>query len=158
MYLMQNKNVNLRGSPRAKKLLIWAVPLVFFRSGLVAGRFLFPKVPIQKPQSSNTEVTDEANNSLVNPLVECQPADKIFPQLQSFKDQLEALVQQVTAQSNHVDFVSVYFRDLNNCQWIGINEDATFSPASLLKTPLMIAYLKTAQKDPSILQRNYTFV
>jgi len=50
-------------------------------------------------------------------------------------------------------FVSVYLRDLNNGPWIGINEQEKFSPASLLKVPLMISYLKMAESDPQILEK-----
>jgi beta-lactamase class A len=50
-----------------------------------------------------------------------------------------------------VSHISVYFRDLNNGPWIGINEKETFSPASLLKVPIFMALLFQAQFDPSIL-------
>lgn len=48
---------------------------------------------------------------------------------------------------------SVYFRDLNDGQWVGVNEKDTFSPASLMKTPLLIAFLKNVERDPSLLDR-----
>jgi len=39
-----------------------------------------------------------------------------------------------------------------NGPWFGINEKDNFAPASLLKVPLMIAYLQYAEHDPGILQ------
>ncbi|WP_417612372.1 serine hydrolase [Owenweeksia hongkongensis] len=48
--------------------------------------------------------------------------------------------------------ISVYYRDLTNDQVIGINEKETFSPASLLKVPLLITILKYAEQHPSILR------
>lgn len=49
--------------------------------------------------------------------------------------------------------VSLYFRDLNNGPWIGINEEDVFSPASLSKTPLIMALFKYAETHPDILNK-----
>jgi len=48
---------------------------------------------------------------------------------------------------------SVYYRDLGNGQWLGVNEKNFFSPASLMKTPLLIAFLKNAEQNPSLLEK-----
>lgn len=45
----------------------------------------------------------------------------------------------------------MYFRKLNEGQWIGINEKDFFTPASMMKTPLLIAFLKRAEKQPELL-------
>ena len=49
--------------------------------------------------------------------------------------------------------VSVYFRDLNNGNWFGIREHDKFSPKTLLKVPLMIAYFKWAESNPLVLRK-----
>lgn len=41
---------------------------------------------------------------------------------------------------NKITDASVYFRDLQNGPTLGINEHALFSPASLLKLPLLLSY------------------
>lgn len=51
----------------------------------------------------------------------------------------------------HVSSVAVYFRDLEGGPWFGINEDDLFYPASLLKTPIMMAVLKQTESDPAVL-------
>ncbi len=48
---------------------------------------------------------------------------------------------------------SVYFRDLDNGQWIGINEKEPFTTASLIKVPVLIALLKQSEKDSSVLDK-----
>ena len=53
--------------------------------------------------------------------------------------------------------VSVYFRDLNASQWLGINEKYNYYPASLLKVPAMIAYYKQAESDPSTLYQTLSY-
>ncbi len=55
--------------------------------------------------------------------------------------------------AKNISFAAVYFRDLNNGPWFGINEKEYFSPASLIKVPLMMTYYKLAESDPSILQK-----
>ena len=47
-------------------------------------------------------------------------------------------------------YISVYFRNLNNGNRFGINEKEVFSPASLMKLPLLMAYLKWLQNEPGI--------
>jgi beta-lactamase class A len=53
--------------------------------------------------------------------------------------------------------ITVYFRDLSDGPWFGINEGVTYNPASLMKVPVMIAWLKRAEKDPEELERTIAF-
>jgi beta-lactamase class A len=46
--------------------------------------------------------------------------------------------------------LGVYVRNLNNGPWFGINENEYYSPASLMKVPVLITYLKWMELDPSI--------
>lgn len=71
---------------------------------------------------------------------------------QSLKDIIDQSINDNKAQS-----VAVYFRDLKYGRWIGVNENDRFSPASLLKVPLMIAYLKIAETKPEILNQKVSF-
>jgi beta-lactamase class A len=48
---------------------------------------------------------------------------------------------------------SVYFRDLNNGLWIGLNENDKYDPASLLKIASAVTVYKEAEADHSFLQR-----
>ncbi len=53
--------------------------------------------------------------------------------------------------AGNVEFVSVYYRDLNNGPWIGINEKEEFYPASLMKIPVLFYFYKKSETDPNIL-------
>jgi len=53
--------------------------------------------------------------------------------------------------------VSVYFRDLNSTAELGIDEAEVFSPASLFKVPVLMAALRAAEKDSTILDRQSVF-
>lgn len=52
-----------------------------------------------------------------------------------------------------ITHVSLYYRDLNNGQWIGVNEKEEFSPASLLKVPTMMAFLKSIEDEEEMLNK-----
>lgn len=53
--------------------------------------------------------------------------------------------------------VSVYYRDLASGPWFGINENQEFDAASMMKVPVMIAWLKKAEKDSKVLQHVFKF-
>ncbi len=46
--------------------------------------------------------------------------------------------------------VSIFVRDLVSQQWAASNENEVYAPASLMKLPLLIAYYKISELDPSI--------
>jgi len=59
--------------------------------------------------------------------------------------------------NNTAEKISVFYRDLGNRQWFGINENTAFSPGSLLKLPLAIAYYKLSEIDPAILEKELEY-
>lgn len=54
-------------------------------------------------------------------------------------------------ESEEVNDIAVYFRDLRTWHWVGIDEQKKFAPASLFKIPVMIAFFKKAETNPKIL-------
>lgn len=52
-----------------------------------------------------------------------------------------------------IDFASVYFRDLNNGQWIGVNEDEPLASASLVKLPFFLSVFKQGEKDSAVFNK-----
>jgi len=73
-----------------------------------------------------------------------------------FKHKVKELVDQ-QIKSGKVREMSVYYRDLSDGPWFGINEKVVYNPASMMKVPVMVAWLKRAEKDPSVLQLKFTF-
>lgn len=92
-----------------------------------------------------------------NPLYECSTNEaygsKEFIKLQG-KLENEINLSLGKGPTTHI---SVYFRDLNKGSWFGINEKEDFSPASLLKIPIMITYFKEAENDPKILKKEIEY-
>lgn len=94
---------------------------------------------------------------LVNPLLECDSANEaagkeLFP----FHHKISALIED-RKKANWVTHVSVYFREMNNGPGFDIHGREKFSPASLLKVPLLIAYLKWAETAPGLLAQKLVF-
>lgn len=107
--------------------------------------------------SSNIFEKHESGYKYINPLLSCEvPQGQGNTEFTSLEYKIKTLIEKKIEQNLAAE-ASVYVRDLNNGPWIGINEDANFSPASLLKVPLMIAILKQAETDSSILQKKITY-
>jgi beta-lactamase class A len=59
--------------------------------------------------------------------------------------------------SGRVREMSVYYRDLMDGPWFGVNENRKYDPASMMKVPVMIAWLKRAEREPGVLQQVFVF-
>jgi beta-lactamase class A len=129
-------------------------PVLFLAAGILLGR-----ISLNSPAFiSSTRETREGGYQFINPLLECDASESSFLELKPFDNRIKALVSDKINKSNGgVNYVAVYFRDLNNGPWFGVNENDTFSPASLLKVPLAMSYLRWSQNDPSILGKSYVF-
>lgn len=88
----------------------------------------------------------------ISPLLTCGDVKLSGIENREFRDDLSSLINKKIS-DGEADYISLYFRDLNNGPWVGINEKEKFSPASLLKVPLMMAYLKLAESDPGLLAK-----
>lgn len=53
--------------------------------------------------------------------------------------------------------IGVYFRDLRDGGVFGVNENADFVPASLLKLPLVVTYFAIEERQPGLLQTQLAY-
>jgi len=100
-----------------------------------------------KPYSSPGSV----KYRLLNPLL-AEDSSVEFTELRPFGYKVRALAEE-SKKAGRATHVSVYFRDLENGPLFGVSMEEKFSPASLLKVPLMMAALKEAEADPALLDR-----
>jgi beta-lactamase class A len=99
------------------------------------------------------KITREQNENyiLTNPILDCEDVyQKENPTL-SYSD-LRRKISEIKETYN-IQEISVYYRDLNNGPWVGIEEEEKFSPASLLKIPVAMAFLKYVEDNPEILNK-----
>ena len=59
--------------------------------------------------------------------------------------------------AKRVTKVSLYFRDYPKGAWVSIGENEKYAPASLLKVPILIAYLQQAETNPALLTSQLAF-
>lgn len=108
----------------------------------------FFDVPVAGPGVLRQSHFRKNEYSYINPLLVLNPAES--PLLQPLKSNISHLIDQYKA-NNKATNVSVYYKDLNNGRWFGLDTDEVYSPGSMLKVMTMIAYFKYAERDYSIL-------
>ena len=110
-------------------------------------------LPAVRKDSSNIKEVRAGGFRLINPLLDCYEIKSTsIKQTKLIETLVSSYIQNVTNQKK-AKLVSVYFRDLNNGPWIGINENENYVPASLLKVPLLISSLYQQERDPQFLSR-----
>ena len=92
----------------------------------------------------------------INPLLGFDTSEKKSGVYAPLEDKLQTYINTPEV-SGKVNDIAIYFRNLENGAWIGIDENNEFDPASLLKVPIMIYYLKLAESDPRLLSRTYAY-
>ena len=94
---------------------------------------------------------------LVNALVACNGPPVISKRAYDpLRDELLAMLR-ARVESGAIGGYSVFFRDLANGPTFGIDEYSRFVPASLLKLPLVLAFLAEEEDRPGLLQREIVY-
>lgn len=118
---------------------------------LTIGILIGYKLPQKQSNQNQQEIRKSFDYKFINPLLECNN-NLANNNLSTLKHQIDDVIKQQINDKN-ISFTSVYFRDLNNGPWFGINEKEYFTPASLIKVPILITYYKKAEKNPEILKQ-----
>jgi beta-lactamase class A len=105
---------------------------------------------------SQLRIKNTGEYKFINPLIGIDYGDeKDFVEFRPLREELDSYI--IGLSGKKVTDISVYFRDLTNGHWVGINENSEYDPASLYKLPIMIAYLQKVQSDPKILLKRFTY-
>jgi beta-lactamase class A len=132
----------------------WLSPPLILAVGLGAG-FLLSF--LLHPAILRDHAVRESSGRLTNPLLDFEVAG--LPELQElrpFHDELKDVIGKLKTEG-YADDIAVYFRDLNNGLWMGVDESREFVPGSLYEVPLIIACLSQAKRDPAFLERLVRF-
>ncbi len=143
-------NNGKEGYVNTKDPIFWVI-LLFI---LIIGIFIGEIISDNKDLGAKEIRENSKEFSFTNPLLECELGNKYISkqEVKPKKSKILDLIEKEIRFGN-VNFVSVYFRDLNNGPWLGINEKEKFYPASLMKVPLMMYYYKKAENQPEILDK-----
>jgi len=155
---MPMKNQDKRESHQKnffKYLAALVLALFLFFSGFYFGR---NKIEENKKEGDVTRGTEirQSGYAFTSPLLECE-VDSGSPILKASELKIKQAIQSEVIEKNPNVSISLYYRDLRNGPWFGINEENTYSPASLLKVPLMIAYYKYSEHNPVIFEKEIAF-
>lgn len=130
--------------------------LAFLSIGLASGIVIAKNVDKNKTDTLSKEVRLDGY-TYISPLLECEYNSSVGEtEYKPSKNKIASYISE-EIQKKTISHASVYYRDLNNGPWFGIEENENFSPASLLKLPVMIAYLKQAEVDRTLLQKKLTY-
>lgn len=98
----------------------------------------------------------EHQYSYISPVARCATGEMSYTKAyEEFQADTEVWIDQERAKGTIID-AAVYFRDLQNGPWFGVNENDKFVPASLFKVPVMMAVLKQTQVRPGLLDEVIT--
>jgi beta-lactamase class A len=129
------------------------LPLVLLLVGLLAGFVIRGFVPDKKPAPQHYQLR-ENGYKYVNPLLACDssPESEENIELEPLKRVIEKTIQD-QIDKRWISDASVYFRRLNSGKWFSVRSVEKFSPASLLKVPLMIAVLREEELKPGFAKK-----
>lgn len=105
----------------------------------------------------NSQIRSNNGYKFTNPLIDCEMFN---PDTISTLTKTEETVLKFISESKNdskVNEVAVYFRDLNQGRWFGINETNEFTPASLAKLPLVMSYLKKSEQEGGLLNNKILY-
>jgi hypothetical protein len=140
----------------AKKALwlkIVGASTVTFLLGLLAGWLVFGSNHTLQVTPVYPFTTD-TSYSLINPVLYIEiPESLSYPEYTPLKNVLTSYVT-AKKESGQVSDISIYYRDLNTKDWVGINPTENFNAASMMKVATLIALLQSSETEPQVLSAN----
>ncbi|MBK6819417.1 MAG: serine hydrolase [Bacteroidetes bacterium] len=103
---------------------------------------------------NHVKVVRENDSSLIQPIlyVEIESKQLLSPLKSKINDYLDS-----KKQAGAYTSASVYLKDIQAGVYININPDSLYDPASLMKVPLLMIYLKQAETNPQLLKKSFVF-
>jgi beta-lactamase class A len=103
---------------------------------------------------NHVKVVRENDSSLIQPIlyVEIESKQLLSPLKSKINDYLDS-----KKQAGAYTSASVYLKDIQAGVYININPDSLYDPASLMKVPLLMIYLKQAETNPQLLKKTFVF-
>ncbi len=139
---------------RAPRIFYGAVIIFIFALGFLAA-WVARGFVIKKSQENSGDgltLVRNGNYSFINPLLGFDLPEEKSSEFTKLDELLTAYATEQKKEHNVTD-IGIYFRELNTGKWVGVNENMEFSPASMLKVPIMITYFKLAEANHSLLQK-----
>lgn len=143
---------------RIKYVFYGIIIIVSIIVGICIGIFYESRVSLKK-FFDNTQPIRESDSSytFISPLLAYHiPSANSENKMLTLEDKILKLITD-KKQNKKLTDVSLFFSQLKKGRWVGINENASYTPASLMKVALMMAYFKKAEQDTTLLTKNYLY-
>lgn len=139
---------------RTRTALLLALPIMFTIGVWVGHELEEQKSPMHKDVRS----AHSTPGQLTSPLLECadNPSELMIGERAVLEKDIVQYVREVR-RAGLVTDIAVYFRDLNNGPWFGIDERKQFTPGSLLKLPIALSVYTRASEEPTVFEDQLTF-
>ncbi|MDB4992347.1 MAG: hypothetical protein JWL75_592 [Parcubacteria group bacterium] len=136
------------GDIRKSWIALTLAASILFLLGIAAGYALRA---LRTPTGITTVRDPDSVYSLINPVLYIEtPESFSFPKYTPLESALSANVTQAKKDGSATD-ISIYYRDLNSSEWIGVNQAETYNPASMLKVITLIGVLRASESNPHLL-------
>jgi hypothetical protein len=125
---------------------------------LAANKIITP-VPIINAFRSPDYIETNTNYQFISPLLFCQDQDAggVTNKVTNIiSDAVEAYISNEKNNDGLID-AGVYFKDLNNGPWAGVNSSFASVPASLLKVPTAISVFEHEEEKPGFVSQKIMF-
>ena len=133
------------------KSALYSLLLVAIGGGI---GYYFKDKNIMNMTGESAEIRDfKKDHQFINPLLACEGLENVSnKELLDLKNNVASYINQ-KKKDKDLSYAAIYFRDLNNGPWFGIDEKNSFNPGSLLKVPLVMTVFNIADRDPSFLDK-----
>ena len=99
---------------------------------------------------------NSSSYKFINPLlVNANVTANESTRFSGLKNKISDLINQ--EKSHGLNRASVFLSDLNQGEWIGVNEKEKYQPASMFKVVVMIAYFRGSEQVPGLLDKKLTY-
>jgi beta-lactamase class A len=149
---------------RLRKTLAKPIPLsVFIASVALLSSVLlwqiFSKPGEQGPPETKkipeVKLLRTSEYELTRPVLFAEISDESAEFMQ-LKCQLSLMITE-KKKDGSIHFADIFLRRLDDGKWMNCGDDKPFPAGSLLKVPIMMAWLKMAENDPGLLERRIFF-
>lgn len=140
--------------PKSKKTYLYVGALIIL---MIISYYIGKNRPWLETVETDLQDRHQSGYQYIKPLLTCSLELRDYKKVELLERELRVIIDK-EMEANNITNLSLFFHDLDDGAWIAINRTEKFSPASLLKVPIMIAYFKLAENNPELLQKKITII
>jgi len=139
-----------------KSVAVYSVAFLIF--GVLSTWFVLEKTTFINKEIKSSRVLrlNQTDFPLINPILLCSTDGNPVDEDKKLESLVINFIDKRKSEGKLQD-MSVYFVNYKMSNWVGVNENDKYDPASMLKVPTMIAYYKYAENNPNILSETTSF-